>query len=248
MSLQETEAIIIRSDPIGEADKLITFYSPVFGKIRGVAQGARRPKSRFGSTLELLTHIQLVFFAKKNTGLHRVSQTDLVEYFPNLRQELSQLTAAIYLVDVIYSLTEQEDNNSDLFILLLYTLQLLNEGKDPFGLLRIFEVRALTLLGYAPQLEFCVFCQKKLDLAQRIVYTINNGGLMCHDCAKLKTGFAISRGSVSFLKQATKVALSKISHLKLSSTQAQELQKVLHQHMRYHLKQEIKSYQFLEQL
>ncbi len=248
MPLQQTTAIVLRSSPLGEADKIVTFYSPQFGRIRGVAQGARRPKSRFGSNLEVLTHLQLVFFAKPSTNLHRVNQTDLLEYFPKLRQELSRLTAALYLADIVYSLTAAEDSNPGLFQLLLHTLRFLDAGQQPSVLLRIFEIRALTLLGYAPQLEYCVCCQKELDLGPKTVYNIIRGGGVCSACSRGQSGLSLSRGSINFLKQAARVDLSKISRLKLSAGQAQEIKQMLHQHLCYHLKQEIKSYRFLEQL
>lgn len=247
MPLEETQAIVLRSDPLGEADKIVTFYTPQFGRIRAVAQGARRAKSRFGSNLEVLTHLQLVFFAKPSTNLHRVSQTDLLMYFSNLRQDLSQLVAALYLVDLVYSFTASEDSHPELFQLLSRTLQLLDAGQESSVLLRIFEIRLLTLLGYAPQLDCCVSCQKELDLKQEIVYNLLKGGGLCFACSKGQGGLSLSGGSINFLKQATKVDLSKISRLKLSASQTQEIKRMLHEHLCCHLKQDIKSYRFLEQ-
>ncbi len=248
MPLRKTEAIVIRGAPLGEADKIITFFSPQFGKIKGVAQGVRRPKSRFGSSLEVLTRLQLVYFAQSKTNLHRISQTDLTEYFPGLRQELSQLTAALYLVDIVYSLTAEEDSNPELYDLLLYTLQLLETGKGSFTLLRIFEIRALTLLGYAPQLGCCVNCHKKLDLTKKTVYNVYKGGLCCFNCARGQGMVSLNLGSINFLKQAVKVELDKIGRLRLSGGQAREVQEVLYRHLCHHLKQEIKSYRFLDRL
>lgn len=247
MALQKTEVIVLRSTPLGDADKIVTFYSPELGKLRGVAKGARRTKSPFGSSLEVLTHLQLLFF-QSNSGLHRVSQTNLLDYFSALRQDLSQLTSTLYLVDLVYCLTPAEDANPALFELLLHTLKLLETGKTPFTLLRIFEIRLFALLGYAPQLECCVRCQKALDLKQKNLYNIIQGGLLCPDCGKGKSGLSLSIGSINFLKQAAKVDLTKISRLNLSAFQGQELEKMLQQHLRCHFQKEIKSYRFVEQL
>ncbi|MBI5789337.1 MAG: DNA repair protein RecO [Candidatus Schekmanbacteria bacterium] len=247
MPLQETQALVLRTDNLGEADKIVTLFSPQTGKIKGVANGARRPKSRFGSSLEVLSYIRVVYFAQPK-GLHRLNQTDLVDYFPKIRVELPKLAAALYLVDLVNSLTEQEDSNPDLFNLLLYNLKIINQGNFEPVLLRIFEIRALTVLGFAPQFEKCTICKKRLDFLQKNVYNILCGGILCLECAKDKGGISLSCGSINFLKQAVKIDLDKIGRLKLSANQAQEVKQLLHQHILYNIKQEINSYRFLEKL
>ena len=81
MPLHESEAIVLRSYPLGEADRLVSFLSRAMGRVRGVAAGARRTKSRFGSTLERLSHIRIWFFEKETRDLVRISQCEMIESF-----------------------------------------------------------------------------------------------------------------------------------------------------------------------
>ena len=81
MPLRESEAIVLQSYPLGEADRLVSFLSRSIGRVRGVASGARRTKSRFGSTLERLSHVRIWFFEKETRELVRISQTELIESF-----------------------------------------------------------------------------------------------------------------------------------------------------------------------
>src|ERR1700693_3918949 len=81
MPLKESEAIVLRGFPLGEGDRLVSFLDRQFGKLRGVARGARLPKSRFGSTLELLSYIRIWYFERENRELVRINQCELLESF-----------------------------------------------------------------------------------------------------------------------------------------------------------------------
>ena len=81
MPVYESEAIVLQSYPLGEADRLVSFFSRTMGRMRGVAAGARKPKSRFGSTLERLSHIRIWFYERENRDLVRISQCDMTESF-----------------------------------------------------------------------------------------------------------------------------------------------------------------------
>lgn len=81
MPLKESEAIVLRSFPLGEADRLVSFLSRTEGRLRGVARGARRTKSQFGSTLETLSHVRIWFYERETRDLVRISQCELVESF-----------------------------------------------------------------------------------------------------------------------------------------------------------------------
>ena len=81
MPLKESEAIILRSYPLGEGDRLVSFLSRSTGRLRGVARGARRPKSRFGSTLEPLSHIRIWFYERETRDLVRINQCELIRSF-----------------------------------------------------------------------------------------------------------------------------------------------------------------------
>src|ERR1700730_2494323 len=94
MPLKESEAIILRTFPLGEGDRLVSFLDRQSGRLRGVARGARLPKSRFGSTLELLSYIRIWYFERESRELVRINQCELIESFLDLQKDYQ---AGIYL-------------------------------------------------------------------------------------------------------------------------------------------------------
>ena len=104
MPLKESEAIILRSYPMGEGDRLVSFLDRQVGRLRGVARGARMPKSRFGSTLEMLSHVRIWYFERESRDLVRINQCELQESFVEAQRDyhsgvllatVSELTEAI---------------------------------------------------------------------------------------------------------------------------------------------------------
>src|SRR5467141_2561347 len=94
MPLKESEAIILRTFPLGEGDRLVSFLDRQAGKMRGVARGARMPKSRFGSTLELLSYIRIWYFERETRELVRINQCELIESLLDVQKDYQ---AGVYL-------------------------------------------------------------------------------------------------------------------------------------------------------
>ncbi|RKY02805.1 DNA repair protein RecO, partial [Candidatus Poribacteria bacterium] len=94
MALRRDEAVVIRAMNYGEADKIVSFYTPRFGKVKGIAKGARKPKNRFSSSLEPFNLGQIVFFEKENAELCLIRSFDVVERFDELRTDLEKLSLA----------------------------------------------------------------------------------------------------------------------------------------------------------
>jgi DNA repair protein RecO (recombination protein O) len=148
MSLYNIEAINIRSRNTGEADKIITLFSKRLGKIQAIAKGARRPTSKFGGRLELLSynHIQL---ATART-LDIMSQCETIESFYKLREHKETLNAGFYMVKLIDIITEDRQRNDELFELLLDALYALQAKSDAVVLSRAFEIKLCDLEGFLP--------------------------------------------------------------------------------------------------
>src|SRR5579885_3301119 len=96
MPVLESEALILRSFPLGEADRLVSFLSRTEGRLRGVAAGARRPKSRFGSTLELFSYVRIWFYERETRDLVRINQCERIDSFLDAEREyVAGLTVAL---------------------------------------------------------------------------------------------------------------------------------------------------------
>ena len=89
MPLKESEAIVLRTFPLGEGDRLVSFLDRQSGRVRGVARGARLPKSRFGSTLEMLAYIRIWYFERETRELVRINQCELIESFMDVQRDYS---------------------------------------------------------------------------------------------------------------------------------------------------------------
>jgi DNA repair protein RecO (recombination protein O) len=248
MPLQRTEAIVIGSLDLGEADRLITFYSRQFGKMKAVASGSRRLKSRWSRSTQLLTHCTVVFYEKRNTQLNRLRQCDIINSFSGLWSELKKITAGLYLAELIVRTTLEGEENEELYHLILQILSLIEQGGDIETSLRIFEIRALRMLGYEPQITRCVRCDQIIGKAQRVIFSPAEGGVVCSNClGRCRSNeVSVSSGSLHFLQRALRLNVGKIGRLGLAKTMKPELKDMLHSYLTYHLDRDINSFRFLE--
>ncbi|MGC1171107.1 MAG: DNA repair protein RecO, partial [Candidatus Acidiferrales bacterium] len=123
MPTHESEAIVLQTYPLGEADRLVSFLSRSMGRVRGVASGARRTKSKFGSTLERLSHIHIWFYERQNRELVRINQCELVESFLDAFRDYGSGVALAVLSEVTETVLPDHEPADANFRLLLLTAQ-----------------------------------------------------------------------------------------------------------------------------
>jgi len=137
VTINHTEALVIGSINLVEADRIISVYSPTFGQVRGVAHGVKRLKNRFGSAFEPLTHIHLIFKERANRELQLYKQADIINSYPGLREDILRLTAGLYLAELVQRMTPVGGNaQPDIFSLLLRSLDLLSTTKDIIAIIK----------------------------------------------------------------------------------------------------------------
>ena len=207
MPLVKARAIILRSRRWGEADRIVTLYAKNLGKIRGIARGARRQKNRFGAALEPFTLCHVNLFEKAGDPLFRISQIDLVRSFQALREDLDLMASAARMVNVVSAITPDGDPDPQLFDTLEQGLASLQSHGDPVCTALLFQVRLLGLTGFRPQTDHCAACGKT-HLVGDPQFSPIAGGLVCPTCAARQRVrcVALSRGSLSFLRQAVRLA------------------------------------------
>jgi DNA repair protein RecO (recombination protein O) len=181
MALGKSAAIVIGSFPLGESDRLVTFYSRDFGKIRGVAKAARRMRSRFGSALELGTLGELVFFDTGRSELVRVDHFDITRPFQRVREDLERLAQAAWIIECVARLTAERDRHVALFGLLVRALRALDGSRKPTRVAICFGVRCIEVLGHRPRLDACVECGRVYPFPRP---ALGAGGLACEACAR----------------------------------------------------------------
>lgn len=215
MPLIKTVAITLKSRKWGEADRIVTFYTRELGKIRGVARGARRLKSRMGAALEPLTMCDLNLFEKSGDSLYRVSQVDLVEPFVRFREDLTVMAAAARMVNVVGAVTPDGDPDPQLFETLEQGLRSLVSSDDPALTALLFQIRLLGLTGFRPQTDHCAACGRT-RVIQEPQFSPASGGIVCAVCAAHQRFpcLPLSRGSLAFLQQALRLTPAMVTRLK----------------------------------
>lgn len=162
MPLRESDAIVLQSYPLGEADRLVSFLSRSMGRVRGVAAGARRTKSRFGSTLERLSHIRIWFFERETRDLVRINQCELIESFLSAFSDYaSGVTLAIFSEVTEAVLPEHEASDAN-FRLLLLAAQAVKRTKKAELPMAYFALWIVKLGGWLPPLDHCARCGREL--------------------------------------------------------------------------------------
>lgn len=248
MPLYKTPAIVLRSTPYSESDQIVTLYTLDFGKIKGIAKGAKRSQKRFANTLEICSYIQVTFFEKETQDLVRLDHGDLIRPFASLRDDITKLAWASYFIELATELTAERIKNKALFRLLVFFLNLIDQGRLQEEIQRIFEVRLLSHLGYQPQLDLCTRCQKRLS-GEKFFFGIREGGVLCPSCTANLPGLVpISLGTIKTLQLAQSLPLEKVERISFSVQSLKESQAVLSIFLQQYLGKELKSKKFLEQI
>src|SRR5918996_4195100 len=227
MPLLKTPAITLKSRKWGDADRIVTFYTLRCGKLRGIARGARR-KSRFGSALEPFVHCDLNLFEKRHDPLYRISQADIREAFAHLREDLTLMSGAARLANLVAAVTAEGDPGPQIFATLLNGLRALQDGGDPALVTLMFQIRLLGLTGFRPQTDHCVACgQRPPGMRERpMPFAPASGGVVCESCAGRHPDRTIilSPGSVALLQHVVRWPVAALTRLKATTQMQAELE------------------------
>ena len=228
MPLVKTTAIVLRSHKWGDADRIVTLYSKYLGKIRGVARGARRQKSRFGAAIEPFSVCRLNLFEKIGDPLFRISHVDLVRSSQVLREDLRLMASAARMVNVVAAITPDGDPDPLLFDTLEQGLASLHESEDSTFTALLFQIRLLGLTGFRPQTDQCAACGKTHFIGEPQFSPVA-GGLVCLTCAARQRAqcIAFSRGSLLFLQQAIQWAPTVLTRLRATGQVRNEVEEAI---------------------
>ena len=200
MALYKTQGIVVGRRALGESDRLVDFYTRDHGRVRGVAKSARRPRSRFGSALELFTLGELVFFDTGRSELVRVDHFDIVHPFVRVREHLERLGQGAWVVECLTRLTADRDPQPALFGLVLRSLRALEGGARPQRVASCFGLRAVDLLGHRPRIDRCIDCGRLYPFPGAGLDVLA-GGLLCADCGRGAGALDLSGAAVGLLKR-----------------------------------------------
>ncbi len=244
--LYRTEALVLKRVDFGEADKLVTLYTPWLGKIRAIAKGVRRPTSRLGGNVELFVHSQMLI--AKGRSLDIITQSESVRAFVNLREDLWRTTFAYYLAEMLDQLTEERIQNCPVFELALNTLHRIAESPDPELAVQFFQIQLLGYLGYNPELHHCVRCRRLLGQTANSFSPVS-GGALCLECGQAEaTAKGMSLNAFKMLRLLQSGDFPLASRVRVDPSLRRELEAILRGHIQFILEHELKSANFLDTL
>jgi DNA repair protein RecO (recombination protein O) len=183
MPARETEAIILKTFALGEADRLVSFLGRTSGRVRGVAAGARRLKNRYGSTLEILSHVQIWYVERETRDLVRIQQCELLESF-HKAQSNYELSIGLAVVSEVSELVLPEHEAAEpMFRLILLTAREVERTGDWLLPLSYFAFWTVRLGGWLPRFDRCANCDTPFG-AQPAFHASWEAGLLCEKCKR----------------------------------------------------------------
>jgi len=242
----QTEAIVIKKTKLGEADTILTLYTPHLGKIQGFAKSLRKTKSKMAGHLELLTHSQIALVRGRNIDTITGAQT--INSFLPLKSDLELSSCALYATELVNQFAADDVEDYPIFQLLLATLQRLSQGENSDLVLHYFELQLLDNVGYRPQLEQCVACHKPLKETSNS-FCPGAGGMVCASCRPSQPfAYSLSWEAQRALRSLQSGDYESVSGMTLTPELSHQLEVVIRNYISYLLERDVKSAAWLDTL
>lgn len=244
--LYTTEAVVLSRLDYGEADRILTVFTPGLGRLGIIAKGARRQKSRSGPQLDYFARVTL--HLARGRDLDVVTGAETIDAHGRLRDDLSAYGYASYFAELVRALTQDREENRRVYELLAKSLALLDEGVDPWPVARHFELVLLAALGYRPELYECVQCQETLEAVTN-AYSPVQGGVLCPRCRSIDpSALALSVNAQKYLRVLDRSGLAAAARLRPSERERMEIEQTLKQHFRVVAERDFTSLAVLQHL
>ena len=239
----QTEALVLRRIAVGETDRVVVLFTRDRGKLSAIAKGARRPLSRLGGGCE--PFIQSTVQLAVGQNLDVLTQCRVERSFPGLRRDLEKVGYASYLLELTDSGIAERQPLPELWDLLVATLSLLEDATTPGLLTRAFEVSAMRVLGYEPELWHCLRDQRPVDVPGSAFHPLR-GGMLCPRCASsVSGGIPVAPITLALMRAMLERPLQEFQASEVGDAK-RELARCLVPYVRHRLEAPLRSLQFLE--
>ena len=247
MGIHKTEAFVLRTYSLAEADKICVFLTRDSGKVRGVAHGARKMKSRFGSALEPLTEVALSFYHKEGRDLVSVSTCDIVRsHFRSASRDVQTAAAFSYMSELLVEFLPDRESNERVYRLVSAVLESVDARTDLQSLLRYFETWLLRLAGFFPDVSQCSVCGGPFE-SGGTAYLTMEGSPRCSECSGGR-GMALTPALRRVVDDFMVSHPRALDGAPITPALAAQLTEINHQLIRHALERDLKSYSLLKQL
>jgi DNA repair protein RecO (recombination protein O) len=244
--LYKTEAIVLRQRKLGEADRILTLFTPAYGKLDAKAKGVRKTTSRMGGHLQPLNRC-MVQLARGRT-MEVVAGCETLESFQPLRDDLGRLSRALYAAELADRFLPERVENIPTYRLLLDTLRRLQGTADVDLALRHYEMKLLERSGFRPELGRCLGCQQALQPVQNFFSPVA-GGTYCASCGAGAAGSrALSVNGLKVLRLLQRASYKEVEGLNLPPALAEEVERHLRSYIVCVLERDVNAAAFIERL
>ncbi|CAN5315367.1 DNA repair protein RecO [soil metagenome] len=244
----KTEGIVLRSMNLGEVDRVLTILTPWLGKLRVIAKGVRRTRSRIGGALEPFSDVQLVLAVGRTWDV--VTSSSLEDPHLGLRNDLHSTAAAWYVVELADRFCEGTADSHEAFRLLTQALSALDAGSSVSRdvVARWFELALLDAMGFRPELAQCLECGAAIEPAGNAFSPVG-GGVLCPQCSHAAHGARpISADALKVMRHLQRSALVGVLRLRLTPVVQREAERLLHATVSVVLERELRSRDFLDEV
>ena len=231
MSLYRDRGVVLRTYRLGEADRIVVVLTHTRGKIRAVAKGVRKTKSRFGARLEPTSHVAMLLYEGRELDI--VTQAETIEVHRHIREDLSRLAKATAVLEVIDQVAQDREPAPELYRMTVGALNALDEHDSPL-LVASFFWKLLAAEGVAPLVDVCASCGEPGPL---VAFDLTEGGALCRSCRR---GVPISDAALTLLRRTLNGELRQVLDEPAGPT-ARELEALATTTMEAHLERRLRA-------
>ena len=243
--IYKTEAVVLSTHNLGETSRIADLYTERWGRLSAVAKGARRPKSIFGASLEMFTHLHLILYMREGKSLAIISQAEIINPFGEIRNDPGKIACGCYLVELVKAMVKGSAPDCWLFRLILRSLAWLEEEKENKIFIHTVNLKLMKVLGLGPEVGVCVRCRREIDGVVR--FSSKGGGVLCKDC-RGDGAIEISKGTLTVMRRLLELEPQAIKRIKLGTKIEEELKQALGSYLEYHLPYPLRSLKVLEDI
>lgn len=228
MSTDKSDALVIRLADFSESSRVVTLFTRDYGKISALAKGAKRLRSSFEVSLDLLSECRVVFIRKQAGALDLLTEAQLIRRFAPHSGSLTHLNAGYYVAELLGALSEEHDPHPEWFAAAVETLSRLGEGESPLLPVCQFEIATLREIGQLPDFDTCTICQSALETGSGGRFWVTQSGLICSQCGHPEyQSTEFQPGSLAVLRRLVAEDSRLVDRMTLSDRQQRDLRRLL---------------------
>jgi DNA repair protein RecO (recombination protein O) len=242
-----TDAIVLSRFDYGEADRILTLITPGGGKIKAIAKGIRRQKSRIGGSLEPFAELRVALAQGRTFEV--VTQVDVIHPWLNLRDDLVSFGTASYLAELANGTLEEHHAAESVYVILKRAYEILDAGMAPGRVARWFEMHLADELGVRPEVDRCVECGRLLEADERYRWMPPLGGVLCERCPGPPFERAgLSLDALKLLKAYQRQDVEALAGLRVRAAVEREVEMAMREFLAYSLDRRPRSLAFLDEV